>query len=97
MPQTAAEITYLPQVECTVQTWMLNTVIVGIADEVGNHQFLRVGAGSVTKDGGKAYLPIGIVELDRRNRRALVELPVEADSGFRRHWVPFDHFRPVRE
>jgi len=97
MPQAPAEITYLPQVECTVQTGMLNTVIVGIADEDCNYQFLRVGAGSVTAEGEKTYLPIGIVELDRRKRRALVELPVEADSGARRIWVPFDRFRPVGE
>jgi hypothetical protein len=97
MPETTANITYLPQVECTVQNGMLNTAIIGVADEDGNHQYLRVGQGSVATEGGKTYLPIGIVELDRRKRRALVELPVEADSGARRLWVPFDRFRPVRE
>jgi hypothetical protein len=96
MPETIAETTYLSQVECTVQAGMLNTEIVGVADDQGNYQYLRVGKGSVMTEGGKTYLPIGIVELDRRQRRALVELPIEADSGARRLWVPFDRFRPVR-
>jgi hypothetical protein len=31
--------------------------------------------------------------LDHRHRRALVELPAEAASGFHRLWVPFTNFR----
>lgn len=94
-----AEVTYLPEVECVVTTehGLFDTQIVGVPDEAGRHQFLRVPQGVVTRDAGKTYLPIGIVELDRGQRRALVELPVEADSGFRRLWVPFDNFRQKRE
>jgi hypothetical protein len=90
-----AEVTYLPEVECVVTTerGLLDTQIVGVPDENGNRQYLRVPQGYVTRQGDKTYLPIGIVELDRRKRRALVELPVEADSGVRRLWVPFDNFR----
>jgi hypothetical protein len=92
-----AEITYLPEVECVVTTerGLLDTQIVGVPDEAGRREFLRVPQGFVTREGDKTYLPIGIVELDRRKRRALVELPLEADSGARRLWVPFDNFRKV--
>jgi hypothetical protein len=90
-----AEVTYLAEVECVVTTerGLLDTQIVGVPDENGSRQYLRVPQGYVTRQGDKTYLPIGIVELDRRKRRALVELPVEADSGVRRLWVPFDNFR----
>lgn len=95
MPQQMQEVTYLPEVLCeiSVAEGILDTQVVGVPDVDGNRQFLRVSKGFVTQEGNKTYLPIGIVELDRRNRVALVELPVEADSGARRLWVPFDHFR----
>jgi hypothetical protein len=89
------DITYLPQVFCDIVNdhATLNTVIVGVPDEGGNRQFLRVGTGAVETVGGRAYLGVGIVELDRKRRRVLVELPHEADSGVSRMWVPFDNFR----
>jgi hypothetical protein len=89
------EVTYLPEVECEVKPSQAvqGTEIVGVPDEKDNREFLRVGTGFVTRENGKTYLPIGIVELDRRNQRALIELPAEADSGRRRVWVPFSRFR----
>jgi hypothetical protein len=92
------EVVYLPEVECevTAEHALLGTEIVGVPDESGNRQFLRVGKGFVTRTDGKTYLPVGIVELDRKNHRALVELPAEADSGFRRLWVLFAQFRQQR-
>ncbi len=91
----AEEITYLPEVECivTVENGILGTHVVAVPDEDGNREFLRVGKGGVVRDNGKTYLPVGIVHLDYRKRRTLVELPVEADSGHHRLWVPFTHFR----
>ena len=90
-----SEITYLPQVFCDVVNprATLDTIIVGVPDEGGNRQFLRVSSGAVDRVGDRAYLQVGIVELDRKRRRALVELPHEADSGVSRLWVPFDNFR----
>jgi hypothetical protein len=89
------EVTYLPEVECEVAVpkGLFDTAVVGVPDVTGNKQFLRVPKGYVTRDNGKTYLPIGVVELDYRQRRALVELPHEADSGVRRLWVPFTSFR----
>lgn len=89
------EITYLPQVFCDIVNdhATLETKIVGVPDEEGNKQFLRVGPGALDEVDGRAYLWVGIVELDRKRRRALVELPHEADSGVSRLWIPFDNFR----
>jgi hypothetical protein len=94
MPELV-EVIYLPEVECELANdqGMLNTIIVGVPDENDNKQYLRVGKDLVARERGKSYLQIGIVELDRLHRRALVELPYEADSGTRRLWVPFDNFR----
>jgi hypothetical protein len=93
------EVTYLPEVECivTIEHGLLDSQVVGVPDETGRYEYLRVPQGEVTRANGKTYLPIGIVELDRKQRRALVELPVEADSGFRRLWVPFDNFLQKKE
>jgi hypothetical protein len=92
------EITYLPEVECdvTVTDGIRDTQVVAVPDETGNRQFLRVGKGTVVQAGGKTYLPIWVVQLDNKGRRALVELPQEADSGTRRLWVPFARFRPQK-
>ena len=90
-----AEITYLPEVECVVETaeGLLHTSVVYVSDEDKNRQYLRVGKADVISEGGKAYIRVGVVRLDYPRKRALVELPVEADSGTRRLWVPFTRFR----
>jgi hypothetical protein len=38
-------------------------------------------------------LPVGFVRIEREGRRALVELPCEADSGANRIWVKFEALR----
>jgi hypothetical protein len=93
------EITYLPQIECvvTLADGIRDTQVVAVPDEKDNHQYLRVGKGTVVEEGGKTYLPVWVVQLDNRGRRALIELPHEADSGTRRLWVPFSRFRPQKE
>ena len=93
-----AEITYLPEVECeAVPSDLLDTEIVGVSDDSGKRPYLRVPKGFVIKDNGKTYLPIGIVRLDYESKRALIELPSEADSGANRLWVPFSSFRQEKE
>jgi hypothetical protein len=76
---------YLPEVECivTVENGMADTQVVKVSDETNDFHFLRVGKGVVAHQGEKAYLPVGIVPLDRRRNRVLVKLPQEADSGVR--------------
>jgi len=46
----------------------------------------------VNWEGDVPYLPVGIINIDRRNRRVLVELPTAADSGANRMWMPFEKF-----
>jgi hypothetical protein len=90
-----SEVTYLSEVECVVVVpdGILDTQVVKVPDEEGRNHTLRVGKGSLVEQGGKKYLPVGLVQVDRKGRRALVELPEEADSGTSRLWVPFAHFR----
>lgn len=91
------EIHYYPDVECEVTpSDLYQTEIVGIADETGNRHFFRVARGTTTDRGGKSYLGIAIVEVDRQNCRTLIQLPVEADSGANRLWVSFQGFRHER-
>jgi len=54
---------------------------------------LRVAKGSLVEKDDLKYLPVGLVMLDRERRRALVELPQEADSGTRRVWMALSRFR----
>ena len=92
------EITYLPEIECEIKAgFLVNELAVAVADERGNRQHLRVNQHLVAHENGKHYLAIGIVELDLRKKRALVELPHEADSGANRLWVPFISFRRDKE
>jgi hypothetical protein len=89
-----ADITYLPEIECTVAPGFLpGELAVGVPDENAHRQHLRVNKNLVAEVGGKHYLAVGIVEVDYRRKRALVELPHEADSGANRLWVPFASFR----
>ncbi len=55
MPEVLKEITYLSEVECLVHSAdaLLNTQIIGVADESGNQQYLRVAKGSITRSGEK--------------------------------------------
>lgn len=90
-----AEVTYVSEVECDVviPNGMLDTQVVRVTDESHFSHTLRVGKGSLVELGSKVYLPIGVVHLDHKNKRALIELPQEADSGTSRLWVPFAKFR----
>ena len=85
---------FYPEVECeATPSSLYETAVVGVLDETENRHFLRVAQGMVHRSNGKAYLPIGIVEVDRRKGRVLIQLPYEADSGANRLWVPLDRFR----
>jgi hypothetical protein len=63
-------------------------VSVGVRDSNNIRTFLSIQADFVTHRQGQAYLPIGVVGVDRDKRLALIEFPVEADSGAHRIWVP---------
>lgn len=89
-----AEKLYYPEVECEVTpSDLYDTVVVGVLDETENRHFLRVARGVIHRSNDQTYLPIGIVEVERRGGRVLIQLPYEADSGANRLWVPLDRFR----
>lgn len=88
------EVTYLSEVECEVlvPNAMLDTQVIAVTDNEGTRHVLRVAKGGLDEHAEKRYLPVGLVNVDRTSRCALVELPHEADSGRRRIWVPFASF-----
>ena len=96
MPEHAQAVnaTYLPEVECKVRAGDADwEAIVAVKDEKDREQFLTVSKGLVSTVGGQSYLSVGVVQIDHAGRRVLIELPVEADSGVGRLWVPFAAFR----
>ena len=91
-----SESTYFMEIECTATPSDLHdTQVVTVVDDAGHGQFLRVARGFLTEEGGRTYLPIRLIELDRADGRALVQLPYEADSGANRIWVGMGRFRRV--
>jgi hypothetical protein len=63
-------------------------VSVNVRDINNVQTFLSIQHDFVTKRQGRTYLPIGVVYKDREKGVALIEFPVEADSGAHRIWVP---------
>jgi hypothetical protein len=89
------EVTYLPEVECTVRPGFFERELsVAVQDPDRNAtQYVRVPKGLVAEVDGKHYLAVGVVQVDYEHKKALVELPNEADSGVNRIWAPFHLFR----
>jgi hypothetical protein len=69
-------------------------ITVLVKDVKGSRQFMHVTPTMVNYDDGKPYLPVGLIQVDHKARRALIELPTEADSGVNRLWMPFESFLP---
>ena len=63
-------------------------VSVGVRDVNNVRTFLEIQSDFVIHREGQSYLPIGVVGIDRGKGVALIEFPVEADSGAHRIWVP---------
>jgi hypothetical protein len=61
---------------------------VAVRDTTNQETFLEIQRDFVTHLNGKTYLPIGVVYRDKEKGVALIEFPVEADSGAHRIWVP---------
>ncbi len=90
-----AEVTYVSEVECdvVVPDGILDSQVIRIVDAEGRAHVLRVAKGGLSTFGSNTYLPIGLIRVDQKTRRALIELPQEADSGTSRFWAPFGRFR----
>jgi len=63
-------------------------VSVSVRDTDNVPTFLQIERDFVTHRKGKTFLPIGVVYRDKDKGVALIEFPVEADSGAHRIWVP---------
>ena len=93
-----SELTYLPEVRCEVSEGLRDTeVTVCVRDEKDFRQFMQVTRSMVNEHGDSSYLPVGIIQVDRKARRVLIELHTEADSGVNRMWMPFDAFLIAQE
>lgn len=57
------------------------------SDVRGRHHFIRVERDFLSDVEGKAYLPVGVVNIDPKTRLVLIELPHEAETGANRLWV----------
>jgi hypothetical protein len=92
------ETVYLPEVRCEVSAGLLDTdITVCVQDVKGSRQFLHVTPTMVNYYDGQPFLPVGLILVEHRPRRALIELPTEADSGVNRMWMPFESFLPETE
>ena len=56
--------------------------MVCVQDVLGNEQYIHVLPSIVNWEHDIPYLPVGIINVDRRHGRVLIELPIEADSGW---------------
>ena len=72
-------------------------VSVNVRDINNVRTFLEIQHDFVTKRQGQTYLPIGVVYKDRDKGVALIEFPVEADSGAHRIWVPLSSLLETSE
>ncbi len=60
---------------------------VAITDFHGRREHLRIEADYLHSEGGRTYLPVGLIYEHQPTGSVLVELPFEADSGTRRLFV----------
>jgi hypothetical protein len=78
----------MARVICEVSAGLRESEKTAAVEDVFNRKHhLRVEEGYITVEGGKYYLPIGVVGFDDAKRLALIELPHESDSGISRLWV----------
>src|SRR5437016_1509850 len=61
---------------------------VGVTDVHGRRQFLRIEGYYLKHEGERAYLPVGFIYEHPASGSVLIELPLEADSGTHRMFVP---------
>lgn len=78
----------MAQIVCEVSPGLRDSERTASVRDVFNRRLhLRVEDGFIVTEGGRNYLPIGIVGVDDAKGLALIELPHESDSGISRLWV----------
>ncbi|HEY8505456.1 MAG TPA: hypothetical protein VIL46_12810 [Gemmataceae bacterium] len=61
--------------------------LASLRDYGGRRHFIRVERDFLSEQGGRFYLPVGVVHVDPRTKAVLIELPHEAETGANRLWV----------
>jgi hypothetical protein len=64
---------------------------VAVANVHGRREFLRIEGNYLRQEEGRTYLPIGFIYEHPESNSVLIELPLEADSGAQRMFVPKEH------
>ena len=59
-----------------------------VANVHGRKEFLRIEESYLRRQGDQTYLPGGFIYEHPASNSVLIELPLEADSGVRRLFVP---------
>ena len=78
----------MTRVICEVSPGLRDSEKTAAVKDVFNRRLhLRVEDGFIATEGGRHYLPIGVVGVDDAKDLALIELPHESDSGISRLWV----------
>ncbi|MCI0641676.1 MAG: hypothetical protein L0Y72_25975 [Gemmataceae bacterium] len=61
---------------------------VAVANVHGRKEYLRIEGSYIRPNGEGIYLPVGLISEHPASGSVLIELPLEADSGVRRMFVP---------
>jgi len=61
---------------------------VAVANVHGRKEFLRIEGSYLRREGEQTYSPVGFIYEHPASGSVLIELPLEADSGARRMFVP---------
>lgn len=68
--------------------------VIGIPSIAGHPEFLTIEDRFLVRQNGNYLLPVAVVGKDQRYGTALIQLPLEADSGANRVWVKADALIP---
>ena len=60
---------------------------IAIKDAQGRRVFLRVEEDFLTKEAGRYWLTVGVINEDKNHEAVLIELPQESESGTYRLWA----------
>lgn len=63
---------------------------IGVASIEGRNEYFSIEERCLVRQGNEYLLPVWLIGRDPRYQTALVQLPVEADSGANRVWVKGD-------
>jgi hypothetical protein len=84
-PRFTGRTRVMALVQCEVHSRFGNVAVsVAVRDTADQPTFLEMDRTMVTQRNGRPYLPVGVVHRDKEKDVALIEFPVEADSGAHR-------------